>query len=137
MNKKTTFEWISSMALKSKNNICFIIFLQIVLSITGIAYAFLFKLLVDAALEKDWSFFVNTIFMFVGILILQLGLRFAYSYLVEYTRSDFENSCKTKIFSAVMRKDFSTVTSVHSGEWLNRITSDTTILADGLVQLFP
>ena len=137
MNKKTTFEWISSMALKSKNNICFIIFLQIVLSITGIAYAFLFKLLVDAALEKDWSFFVNTIFMFVGILILQLGLRFAYSYLVEYTRSDFENFCKTKIFSAVMRKDFSTVTSVHSGEWLNRITSDTTILADGLVQLFP
>lgn len=36
-----------------------------------------------------------------------------------------------------MGRSYREVTQIHSGEWMNRLTSDTVIVADGLAQIVP
>lgn len=36
-----------------------------------------------------------------------------------------------------MKKDYASVTEVHSGEWQNRLTSDTQVTANGIVEILP
>lgn len=37
----------------------------------------------------------------------------------------------------ILRKDFASVNAVHSGEWLNRLTNDTVVVADSYVEILP
>jgi ATP-binding cassette subfamily B protein len=37
----------------------------------------------------------------------------------------------------ILRKDFGRVAAVHSGEWLNRLTSDTTVVANNYTEIIP
>ena len=39
--------------------------------------------------------------------------------------------------SMLLRKDYATVSALHSGEWLNRLTSDTVVVAEGYVNILP
>ena len=36
-----------------------------------------------------------------------------------------------------MEKDYASVSMVHSGEWMNRLTSDTVVVANGLTEILP
>ena len=37
----------------------------------------------------------------------------------------------------ILQKDFASVNAVHSGEWLNRLTNDTVVVADSYVEILP
>ena len=37
----------------------------------------------------------------------------------------------------ILRKDFGRVSAVHSGEWLNRLTNDTTLIANNYTDIIP
>lgn len=55
----------------------------------------------------------------------------------EKFRSSIENALKYRLFEKILRKDYASVTAVHSGEWLNRLTSDTVVCANGIVEILP
>ena len=44
---------------------------------------------------------------------------------------------KHRLFSALLTGDYASVAAVHSGEWMNRLTSDTTVVAGGVTQIVP
>ena len=48
-----------------------------------------------------------------------------------------ENRFKHRLFSALLTGDYASVAAVHSGEWMNRLTSDTTVVAGGVTQIVP
>lgn len=37
----------------------------------------------------------------------------------------------------ILTRDFGTVSAVHSGEWLNRLTNDTVVVANNSVEILP
>lgn len=37
----------------------------------------------------------------------------------------------------ILNRDYASVTAVHSGEWMNRLTSDTVVVADSVSQILP
>ncbi|MGN9019980.1 hypothetical protein ACTNBM_13060 [Lachnospiraceae bacterium HCP1S3_C3] len=55
----------------------------------------------------------------------------------ESVRSSMENTFKMNLFAALFNKEYSSVNSVHSEEWMNRMTSDTVICADGMTDILP
>lgn len=73
----------------------------------------------------------------MGILLGQIMLSAASRFLSEYTSAAVENRFKHRLFSALLTGDYASVAAVHSGEWMNRLTSDTTVVAGGVTQIVP
>lgn len=71
------------------------------------------------------------------ILLGQIVLSATGRFLSEYTSAAVENRFKHRLFSALLTGDYASVAAVHSGEWMNRLTSDTTVVAGGVTQIVP
>ena len=73
-----------------------------------------------------------------GLLVLsQLAIRIITRQISEYTRSSMENTLKQEMFYSLLTKDYGSVSLKHSEEWMNRLTSDTVVCADGMTGILP
>lgn len=129
--------WISVVAGRKKLYIGILLFLQMALGISSIFYALLLKRLIDDAVGKNRQGFFLSIAAFAVLVCVQILLRAINRFIEEYSRATMENRLKERLFSFLLNRDFASVSGVHSGEWMNRLTSDTVVVADGLVQIIP
>lgn len=134
---RPTLLWISGVAGKAKLYIAQLLAVQALLGISGVGYALLLRQIVNMAVLGDRHSFFRAIAGFVGIVAAQVALRAANRYLEELTRSTLENRFKGGLFEALLTRDYGAVTGVHSGEWMNRLTADTVVVADGMAQILP
>jgi len=111
--------------------------LQIVLNIGSIGYAIVFKGLTDAAVGSNRNLFITWIIAFAALALFQITIGAINRFLTEYSRASLENCFKERLFSNILGRRYADSTAVHSGEWMNRLTSDTTVVADGLTQIIP
>ncbi|MCQ2431353.1 MAG: ABC transporter ATP-binding protein/permease [Clostridia bacterium] len=103
----------------------------------GVVNALILRSLVDSAVEKKSSAVLFFAVVMVGVMVLQIALRFFERWCQEYTRASIENRVKSALFSDLLHKDYAMVTKIHSGEWMNRLTSDTAVVADGASAILP
>lgn len=101
------------------------------------AYALLLRGIVDSAVEKDAALFQRYVLALLCLTALQLSLAAVVRGLHERSRADVENTLKQRLFDALLRKDYASVSAVHTAEWLNRLTSDTALVADGVSEILP
>lgn len=111
--------------------------LQIVLNIGSVGYAIVFKGLTDAAVGSNRNSFITWIVAFAALALFQITIGAINRFLTEYSRASLENCFKERLFSNILGRRYADSTAVHSGEWMNRLTSDTTVVADGLTQIIP
>lgn len=135
--KNNTLKWISNVVGKKKINVLVLALFQGILGASGVWYALLLRNGIDSASENDKSGFYTAVFMAVSLVLGQILLRALTRWLEEKSRSEIENTFKSRLFETILKKDYASVTVVHSGEWLNRLTSDTKVCADGVVDIFP
>lgn len=129
--------WISEVIGKHKIKIVFLSLIQAVLGGSGVFYAVLLRNIIDNAVKRNQSGFLV---FFTGIILLtaiQILLRAVVRRMEELSRSEIENILKSRLFEVLLKKEYSVVTAVHSGEWINRLTSDTKTTADGIVEILP
>lgn len=135
--RNNIIRWLSEVIGKHKIKIIILSLIQAVLGGSGVLYALLLRNVIDNASEKNQSsfllFFIGTILLTV----MQILLRALVRRLEELSRSLIENILKSRLFGVLLKKEYSAVTAVHSGEWINRLTSDTKITADGIVEILP
>lgn len=136
-NTRPTLLWMSRVAGRAKLYIGVLLLVQSVLGISSVFYAMFLRKIVNSAVAGDRENFFAAIAAFVGLVVFQLTLRAVNRFLEEFTRSTLENRFKERLFSALLTRDYASVTKTHSGEWMNRMTSDTVIAADGLAQILP
>lgn len=135
--KDNILKWLSAVAGRQKYKILLLAAIQAILGGSSVLYALLLRGTVDAAFDKDKSGFVITISAVVGLVFLQIILRAAIRRLEELSRSELENTLKLRLFSTVFRKTYASVMRIHSGEWMNRLTSDTLVTANGMTEILP
>lgn len=140
MNKKYhthTLVWLSRTVGKEKIHVLFLAFLQAALGASGILYAFLFRSLIDWAVEKDEGGFIRAVAGLAVLVVSQMALNALGNFLYEWSRAVIENRLKERLFSCLLYKSYVSVTDVHSGEWMNRLTSDTGVVAGGILEIVP
>lgn len=111
--------------------------MQAILGAVSVFYALILRNIIDCAAEKDSHGFV---FFLAGIILLtalQILIRAVVRHTEELSRSNYENILKGRLFSNLLKKDYASVTATHSGEWINRLTNDTAVCANGLVEILP
>lgn len=134
---RSALVWIYGMVGKTGIQIIILLLVQSVLGICGVAYAMFLRELVNGAVDKDTDRFVAAAAAFAGVMIVRIALNAMYRFLEENARSILENRLKERLFRVLLDKDYAAVTCVNSGEWMNRLTSDTVVVADGMTQILP
>lgn len=137
MKQKHTLQWLSAVTGRAKGLVGLLVVVQTVLSVSSIAFAFILRRIINMAVDGVQGGFWASLALLVGILLGQIVLSAAGRFLSEYTSATVENRFKHRLFSALLTGDYASVAAVHSGEWMNRLTSDTTVVAGGVTQIVP
>lgn len=135
--KNNTLHWLWVVPDRRKLNILALIVVQAVNGASGVLYALLLRESVDSAAGHDRLGFWRYMTLFIGLVIVQLALRAVIRWLTELSKSVLENIFKGRLVNILLHGDYLRVSAVHSGEWLNRLTSDTKVVADGYVDILP
>lgn len=137
MKQKNTLQWISNVAGKAKFLVGVLVAVQAVLSVSSIAFAFILRRIINMAVQGASTGFRSAFVLLAGVIAAQIVLGAVSHFLSEYTTTTVENRFKQRLFTALLTGNYASVTAVHSGEWMNRLTSDTTIIAGGVTQIVP
>lgn len=133
----TTLRWLCSVTGRTGGLTLWLLLVQSVLALCGVGYALVLRALIDAAVAGLRLQFLRSTAWLIGLILFQIALRAVERHLSEYTRATLENRFKGRLFATLLQKDYAAVAAVHSGEWLNRLTSDTTVVADTMAQVLP
>lgn len=136
-NTRFALLWMSEVAGRTKLYIGVLLAIQAILGISSVFYAMLLREIINTAVAADRDGFFWAIGIFISLVIFQLVLRAVNRFLEEFTRSTLENCFKKRLFSILLTHDYASVAKIHSGEWMNRLTSDTVVVADGMTQILP
>ena len=137
MKEKSTHTWLKKVTKKYRFFVGLLTVFEIIVSGLGICYALVMKQMVDRAVVKDSHGFVMGMIGFGMLVLGQLMIRIITRQISEYTRSSMENTLKQRLFQSILIKDYGSVSLKHSEEWMNRLTSDTVVCADGMTDLLP
>lgn len=137
MKQKNILKWILCVTGKVKWLVGILIVIQGILGLNSIVFAFVLRRIINMAVEGAHKEFWIAIVLLIGVLLLQIMLSAVNRFVNEYTEIVIENRFKQGLFSTLLTREYASVTALHSGEWMNRLTSDTTVVADGITQIMP
>ncbi len=132
-----TVRWISGAMGRKKWMIGILSLLQSVLALSGIAFALLMRRAIDSAVAGKSAGFWQAGILLMLLILGQIILRALNRFLEEDTRAALDNCFRQKVFGGILKNDYQRMTSYHTGELMNRITSDSNIITDGTVSLIP
>lgn len=132
-----TLRWIIKALNKRKWMVGLLTIVQSIMAISGIAFALLMRSVIDHAVSKEYEEFWQSVVALAVLICLQLLLRFVNRFLEEDTHAAIENRLRQKTLHGILQSNFSRVKEFHTGELMNRITSDVGVVTDGAVTLVP
>ena len=134
---RAALKYILRVSGKAMIHIVTLLLVQVFLGISSVFYALLLRDIIDCAVSRDLEGMKRYIILLTLLILLQIGLRAFVRFLREYAGAGFENAFKERLFSTLLYKDYGAVSAVHSAEWVNRLTSDTAVIAEGLATIVP
>lgn len=137
MKNNFAIKWLWNITGRKKIYIVILLAVQTVLGASSVFYALFLRNIIDSAAGGDAEGFTLYLVGIAALVAGQILLRAIVRRVDELARSDFENTLKAHLFGRLLTKDYASVTSVHSGEWINRLTNDTVVCANGLTDIFP
>ena len=135
--RQSARKWLYTVPGKKKWYIVALTLVQAVLGGSGVLYALLLRGTVDAATDRNTQGFWRYLVLIIALSATQIALRAIVRWLTELSKSTFENVFKGRLTGTLLRKDYLRVSAVHSGEWMNRLTNDTGVVANGYVEIVP
>ena len=135
--KNNAVKWLYAVPKKKKWYIAALMLVQALNGASGVLYALLLRNMVDSAVSHNSTEFWTQVVLTVLLVIGQIAVRAVIRWLTELSKASFENIFKKRLLTNIMHKDFASVNAVHSGEWLNRLTNDTVVVAESYVDILP
>ncbi len=136
-DKETTL-WIARNARPQLGNIILMTFLYGVMAYTGVAVAQLARGIVDsAAYDRDINKVIFYAALLIGVTVLQIVCNIISRITTFNAANKLEISIKTKLFDSMLKKDYAKITSYHTGELMNRITSDVSVITGAIISIVP
>lgn len=132
-----TLRWIWDVSGKAKKNVFLLVAVKILHSMTGVLYALLLQQVVDSATKQiDRPLWVSLAY-FAGLIVLTIVLQAVVRYLSEKSKAKLEKTFRQRLFSQLLSRDYAGVCGTHTGEWMNRMTSDVNVVVNGVTQIAP
>ncbi|MBE7009862.1 MAG: ABC transporter ATP-binding protein [Ruminococcaceae bacterium] len=106
-------------------------------SLLGVFFALISKRVIDVATGQSSGNLLHEAVVLSGFLLLQLLLQILLSVVTVYVNGQFNIYCRTELFTTILQKEYLKIAEFHTGELLNRINSDVSVLSGGMTQMLP
>lgn len=96
------------------------------------------KNVIDAAtVNKELADIIKYASALLGVVLLQMGLSITINGVSERCKGRLDMILRRHMLEIIMKKDYSSVTSYHTGELQNRLFNDITVVTDGFTKIVP
>ena len=136
-NKSTTNKWIYN---HSKPFIPWVILISVLNIISSIAYIIMAKLsqqIIDTANNNNGNAFLVGSIMLFGFIALHILNESAVSLITAQITAKMNIHLRNYMFTVLMKKKYSNIADYHSGDLLNRFSSDVDVVVNGTIGLVP
>ena len=133
----STAKWIFGVSKGSWLFVFIYSVLSAALSFFGIMTAFGMRDVVNGATAGDLELLKKGAVFLLVLVLLQLALKVFNNNMYERAKAKIEIKIRSRVFEKIIQKDYSKLTSHHSGDILNRLTSDVQTICDGVTGLLP
>lgn len=130
-------KWLAAKSRGQRFNLALLIFSNAFFSVLSVAFAFAVKAIINGATDGKKQELIYGAAAIVAIVLLQFVFRIVINGLAEHIRGKLEIAYKSHIFSEILNKKYDKINTYHSGELLNRLSSDVAIVADGVTGIVP
>ncbi len=137
MKDSKTLKWIYKSAKKQLPAVFLLIIANALMSFLGVVFAFKCSNVIDSAVRLDRNSLISSLLFLVILIGIQIIVRIICQNLSVRVTAKTEIAFKSQLFANILRKDYSKITTFHSGELMTRLTSDITIISDGIITLAP
>ncbi len=134
---RSTLKWIFTVAGSGNKWILALLLTRIAQACTGVGYALLLGNTIDAAVNQKTPLFFWQLGAFAMLIVASLLLQSLSRVFSEKATTVLTQNFRSKVFGELMTRSYSDMMQVHSGEWMNRLTSDTGVVVGGWVQILP
>ncbi len=132
-----TIRWIGQTLGGRRWLIAFLCVIQSALAISGIIFALLMRRAIDCAVSGQSMAFYQSAINIAALIFAQIALRALNHYVEDDTRAVIDNRLRQRIFHGILKSEYADMKEYHTGELMNRITSDSSVITDGAVTLLP
>ncbi len=134
---KAAVKWIWKSSEKTHFQLFLLILGNAVFAVVSVLFALLCRSIVDGATKKNINAVIYSGAGLLGIIIAMLLLRIFCNGIDESIRAKLETTYRSRILSTLLSKNYEKTTAYHSGELLNRMFSDVSVVIDGLTGILP
>ena len=110
---------------------------SVLLSLISLQFSMESKTIIDIATKASDESFVNSCLYIIVLLVLLLLVQIFINLMNVHASSRYEISMKNSIFKGLLKKEYLEILNYHSGELLNRINSDVSIIVGGVMTIVP
>ena len=132
-----TVVWLWRTPGRKKGYIAALTAVQVLTGFLSVGFALLTRSVVNSAVSGDGAAFRHYALLLLILTAGSLLLHMVNRWLTELSKAQLENLFKQRLTAAILRKEYAAVSAVHSGEWMNRLTNDTRIVAENYTELIP
>lgn len=132
-----TLKWLYNSTKKQLPAVFLLILANGFLSFLGVVFAFKCSSVIDSAVKFDKNGLISSLIFLVLLIAMQIIIRIICQNISVRTTAKTEIAIKSQLFSNILRKDYSKITAFHSGELMTRLTSDISIISEGIITLAP
>ncbi len=136
-SNKNTLKWIYSRVKKYLPLIIAVSAVTALSACTGVGIALVTKRIFDIATKDTGGSLVSAGLTLFAIIAAQVVLSAVQSFLSAYANGKLTVSLRSYLFTSVLKKKYSSLAGYHSGDILNRFTSDTEVVVSGSVTIIP
>lgn len=135
--KNETGKWIFSRIRAFIPYLLILVVIVVAIAYIGVQFSLVSKSLIDiATMQQDGSLKISAIKL-ITLLVSQLVLQIAYIRIHVAVSGKLAVKVRTELFYKLLSKDYAEVSKIHSGEILNRLTSDVSLLAEKTTEIIP
>ncbi|MCR4614578.1 MAG: ABC transporter ATP-binding protein/permease [Clostridiales bacterium] len=134
---RRTLKWLYGVSKKQMPAIVFLAFSNTFTAAFSVFSALLFRELIDNAIGGRKEKAIMYMVIVASLAAFSLILSFFVGYVSESAKAKVEIAIRVRIMNVFFSKDYLHVSAQHTGEILNKITNDTAVISDGIVNLVP
>jgi len=136
-NNFQTLKWIYNCSKKYLPSVALVTFFSSIIALSGILLTFVSRSVIDIATGEMTGNFKLYVFFLFGLVILQVGLNSFDVVLKAYSNGKLTIAVRNHLFSRVTKRKYQELSNYHSGDILNRFTSDVDVMVSGILNILP
>lgn len=137
MKNTSALKWLFKNSKSQLSAMFFLILARCSITILGVVFALSSKSVIDSAVSRDLSGLVHSSSVLFAIILIQILLRFFGQNIETKMNARLQIQFKSRLFTSLIKKDYTSITAYHSGDLLTRLNSDIGIISNGILSLIP